>query len=87
MKNDKIIILARCFQKKNINNLYYYLFNFKGYYKGNRIKKIEVCSKVENIIIGEEYIVKVKLKKIKGSLLKASLEKYKCLENIRIRDI
>ena len=81
---ELILIISRChsFRKNPISGLSFYHFHFKGFYAGERIKKIHLFSYEEvamgdKLSKGDDYLLWVKRKRIYQEVLEVELIKYK----------
>ena len=81
---EMILILSRCQSRilspKTQKN--YFKFHFKGFYSGLKIKEIHVYVTYEKepFSKGDDYLLWVKLQRVKESALEVSLVKYKKIE-------
>lgn len=81
--NTSILVLSRCqrvSQPKDLSNKYFH-FHFKGVYRGVVLSEIRVIEKgeEEKFILGEDYLLYLKVVKIEGGLLYGTHIKSKCL--------
>ena len=79
-----ILIISRCQsrEKKSKQKDPIYIFHFKGFYNGQKIKKINLtfdkgCTQEKCLTEGEDYLLWVKRKMIIQNILKVELLKYK----------
>ncbi len=82
----EIIVLSRCVKevRRSSFNLGFE-FHFKGVYKGEKIKKIIIQNNTEDeLIIGNEYLLKIKFVSISKNTLYGDLVQSKDLENIYV---
>jgi len=68
---EKVYIVSRCIKE---NNHHHYLFNFKGFYRGNKIK--EIITSGSSFVINEDYLVllteiRVRDKVLYGKVIKS----------------
>lgn len=80
---EMILILSRCqaqrFSPRTQKT--FFRFHFKGFYTGLKIKEIHVYPQEEVVMDkGEDYLLWVKFRNVKESILEVSLLKYKKIE-------
>jgi hypothetical protein len=83
---ELILIISRCSSKKQKqeDGYGYYSFHFKGYYAGEKIKRVHlytVASKIsaEKFNKGDDYFLWVKRKRVNQEVLEVELIKYKLI--------
>lgn len=80
---EMILILSRCQAKRHglRTQKTFFRFHFKGFYTGLRIKEIHVYpERPVELVKGEDYLLWVKYKSVKESVLEVSLLKFKKIE-------
>jgi hypothetical protein len=77
---EMILILSRC-QARRLSprsRKTFYRFHFKGFYTGLKIKEIHVYPhQSEDLVKGEDYLLWVKYRAVKESVLEVTLFKHK----------
>lgn len=80
---EMILILSRCQSRcfRPRTQKTFFRFHFKGFYTGQKIKEIHVypLGNIE-MDMGEDYLLWVKYRAIKQSVLEVSLMKFKKIE-------
>lgn len=78
---ELILVISRCISKRKSvkGDKCYYCFHFKGFYKGERVKKIHLYldNQFDMLSKGDDYLLWVMEKRINLETLEVDLIKYK----------